>query len=292
MRQIHYITAIRYVVYLLAVFFYGAALVIGWSAQWIDNLLLAIAPTEQAKPFIDGLSRQITTVTYVILVIAVFAVTFLFLLVLKYLNLASERYLLRQDIDIQAQLSRLYEITKADTVSLPQASSPRPQPVLGPKEPKLVRSTFSTVGMKSEAQQLGFDAPTAFALFLQNEEQRFETHAHNLHASMILKFAGGKEVKVDEAPWFKNTGGGSSFYHQSVTIGMLDSAGVVCVIRSGRKFYTALYCDSEKVKSGIELAYGQWELTIKVEGDNLTGEYSAQLQLLPNGSVGLTPLDK
>jgi hypothetical protein len=280
MRHIHYIIAIRYIVYLVAAFFYGAVVIIALALQWIERL-----------------SRYATIGGNVFLVALVVFITILLLKVLRSLNLASERYLLQQDIGIQAQLSRLYEITEPSSskrAATDAEMSRLARSVTKPpsKQPKLERVDFATVGMPSEGQQLGFDAPKAFAFMLRNSEDRFETHAHNLKASVLLKSADGKEVKIEEAAWFKNEGAKGRCYRQTATIGMLEIAGVVCVIRDGNKFYAALYSDQERVRSGAPLGYGQWDLHISVEGDNVLSEYQGRLQLLPNNSIGFVPLNK
>jgi hypothetical protein len=72
---------------------------------------------------------------------------------------------------------------------------------------------------------------------------------------------------------------------------MLETAGVVCAIRNtDDKFYTAVYCDEMRVKSGVSLANGQWDVEIQVDGDNIGEIYQFRVQSLPTGAIGFIPL--
>jgi hypothetical protein len=161
----------------------------------------------------------------------------------------------------------------------------------GPKQPVLEFSNFTTVGMGNpQARQLGFDGPDGLAFFVTNSERRFETRAHSLKASFTLQSVDGRVVRVDAAPWFQNlsTAPPGSFFKESVTIGMLETAGVVCAIKRGVNFATALYDTEAGPKDGQAIPYGDWYLDLRIEGDNILREYKGKLQFLPNGSSGFT----
>jgi hypothetical protein len=72
-----------------------------------------------------------------------------------------------------------------------------PVPV-NPSRPVLERSDFSTVCLGDpELRQLGFEAPVGLAFFIRNSEQRYETCAENLKASMTLRSVAGREFHID-----------------------------------------------------------------------------------------------
>jgi hypothetical protein len=125
-------------------------------------------------------------------------------------------------------------------------------------------------------------------MFIQNREQRFETVAHNLKASLTLRFIEGKELRVEDAPWFQaRSSSPGAYYHQSVTLGMLESAGIVCAFREANdKYYTALYCDEKRAAPGDPLANGQWDVEIHLDGDNVSESFRFQMQLLPTAAFG------
>jgi hypothetical protein len=197
----------------------------------------------------------------------------------------------RRIAKLEAELKQLKGETEEPPVTPPllQSSSRRLS-----KQPVLEYSYFQMVGMATLGQQLGFNTPSAHAMFIRNSEQRFETVAHNLKASVILKAVEGKEARIEDAAWFKNASANlpGACYHQNVNIGMLENAGVVCTYRDADcKFYTALYCDETRVKSGVPLANGQWDVEIHVDGDNVAENYKFRMQLLPTGNIRFIPSD-
>lgn len=163
-------------------------------------------------------------------------------------------------------------------------------PFQGTKQPNLKYQDFTTVGLgNSVAQELRFGLPPqGLAIFLRNTEERFETRAHNLKASLILRSIDGKEIRIEKVPWFQNTSNVvyGNFFKESVTIGMLEIAGVVCAISRESKFYIAIYDTGTVPKEGQQISYGEWHLHLRIEGDNAQQTYQGKLQLLPDGSSG------
>jgi hypothetical protein len=165
---------------------------------------------------------------------------------------------------------------------------------VGPKQPILERGDISRVGLgKPQAQNLGFQTPEGLAFFIRNVEQRYPTNAHNLRADLTLRYIDGKEIDVESAPWFKN---GSlprpeKLFFETVTIGMLETAAVVYAIRREQAFYAAHFDPVEGIREGQKLAYGEWIMTLKIEGDNCQKTFGGKMQILPNGASSFGPLD-
>jgi hypothetical protein len=174
------------------------------------------------------------------------------------------------------------------------AAQVKSAPFVGPKQPILERGDITRVGLGNpQARNLGFQAPEGLGFFIRNSEQRYPTNAHNLRADLVLRYIDGKEIRVDNAPWFKNTAQATSgaFFFDTVTIGMLETAAVVYAIQREQTFYVALYDTVVAVKEGQQIPYGEWTMELKIEGDNCLKSFQGKLQFLPNGASGFTPID-
>jgi hypothetical protein len=166
---------------------------------------------------------------------------------------------------------------------------------VGPKQPILERGDMSRIGLgKPQAQNLGFQTPEGLAFFIRNVEQRYPTNAHNLRADLTLRYIDGKEIYVENAPWFKNMLSPprpERLFLETVTIGMLETAAVVYAIQREQAFYAAQFDPVEGIKEGQKLAYGEWIMTLKIEGDNCQKTFAGKIQILPNGASSFGPLD-
>lgn len=166
-------------------------------------------------------------------------------------------------------------------------------PYKGPKQPLLEFTNFSVVGIGNpQARQMGFNAPEGLAFFVLNAEKRFPTHAYNLKAALTLQSVDGRRIIIEDAPWFQNSSNApaGSFFKQSVTLGMLDTAGVVCAIKRDSHYSAALYDTESAPKEGQPFSHGDWYIDLRIEGDNVAGEFKGKLQFLPNGATGFTPI--
>ena len=106
-----------------------------------------------------------------------------------------------------------------------------------------------------------------------------------------MKSLDGKELRVDDAPWFKNesTRTFGHFYSSTAAIGMLEEAGVVCVIKRESRFFAARYSSDMAPAEGQPLAYGDWAIELRIEGENMRKLIKGKLSLLPNGTVTFVP---
>jgi hypothetical protein len=163
-----------------------------------------------------------------------------------------------------------------------------------PKQPIIEYPTFSIVGFGDPmARQMGFNAPEGLAFFVRNSETRFPTSALNLRAFLRLRSVDDQEVRIDNAPWFQNLASGppAHCYKRSVTIGMLESAGIICAIKQNSQFFAAEYGTELAPVTGPMFTYGDWYFDLRIEGDNVWREFKGKVQFLPNGASGFTPPD-
>jgi hypothetical protein len=72
---------------------------------------------------------------------------------------------------------------------------------------------------------------------------------------------------------------------------MSEVAGIVCAVVRDSHFYTALYANDTTVSEGQRIACGEWDLDLKIEGDNIQRQFKGKLRLSPNGSTSFEPLD-
>lgn len=77
----------------------------------------------------------------------------------------------RRIAKLEAELKRLKGETEKAPVTPPLLQS---SPGRVSRQPVLERCDFQVVGMATQGQQLGFKAPSAYAMFIRNSEQRFE----------------------------------------------------------------------------------------------------------------------
>jgi hypothetical protein len=174
-----------------------------------------------------------------------------------------------------------------------EAGSALRSPV-NPGRPVLERADFSTVGLgDSELKAPGLEAPVGFAFFIRNSEERYETCAQNLTASLTLRSVAGREFHIDSAPWFHNRSGISPgrYFCAGTSLSMSEIAGIVCAVRRDAHFYTALYANDTTVSEGQRIACGEWDLDLKIEGDNIQEQFKGKLRFSPNGSVAFGPVD-
>jgi hypothetical protein len=175
----------------------------------------------------------------------------------------------------------------------PSPEAPQDKSV-GPKQPILERGDISRVGLgRPQAQNLDFQTPEGLAFFIRNVEQRYPTNAHNLRADLTLRYIDGKEIEVENAPWFKNSSSPrpEKLFFETVTIGMLETAAVVYAIKREQAFYAAQFDSVDGIKEGQKLAYGEWIMTLKIEGDNCNKTFAGRIQILPNGASSFGPLE-
>lgn len=113
----------------------------------------------------------------------------------------------------------------------------------------------------------------------------------------------GEKLRAPKACWSYSLGVSNprTLYSDSVSIGMLEMKAVVILIVQGDKFfipepqwsdYSSRGYSNLGVTPGQPLEYGEWKITIQLDGDNYASEFQYKMNLLPDGSSGWAALAK